>query len=107
MPDFFYSCADCPEHTYTFDMRPGMGLRQTEHCDLNNKNFTKSWPLKNRPCKDVLLCADHECPECGKTMSLYYSRKAAYFACEEHGMLQEDGSVKPIAQETSSEAKQP
>ena len=48
MPEFFYSCADCPEHTYTYDKRKMGGIRMIDHCEEHNKNFTNSWPIDRK-----------------------------------------------------------
>jgi predicted RNA-binding Zn-ribbon protein involved in translation (DUF1610 family) len=93
MPDYFYSCSDCPEHTYTYDRRLGVGLKMIDHCEEYDRNFTKSWPMRNTPCRAMLEKAEHQCPVCGETMALYYSRKGSYFKCKQHGILQENGTV--------------
>lgn len=90
MPDFSFSCHDCADHTIAVNWRTG---EVVDHCELHDRHFSKSFPMRDTPCKASLEIADHQCPECGETMTLYYSRKEAYFKCEEHGVLQADGSV--------------
>lgn len=97
MSDFFYSCSDCPEHTKTVKMDNKDGPHPLlDYCEEKGRFFSKSFPMRNTPCKAILEKAEHECPVCGEVMDLYYSRKDVYFECPNHGILQEDGTVIPV-----------
>lgn len=106
MPDFFFSCSDCPEHSKDIKMdNKDVFHPLFDYCEHHARFFSKSWPMRNTPCRDILEQADHSCPECGETMALYWSRKESYFKCEKHGVLQEDGTVKPLVESQKSESK--
>jgi hypothetical protein len=85
MPDYFYSCVDCPEHSFHQDERGG-GLEPKDHCDHYGKNFTKSWPMRNTPCLPMLEIAEMLCPICGEVMDLYVKgKKFDHWGCKVHG----------------------
>ena len=83
MPEYFYSCVDCPEHRYKVNMRTG---DIKDHCDHFDRNFTKSFPMRDTPCIAMLEIAEHECPVCGEVMNLVMRGKVFdHFVCKVHG----------------------
>jgi predicted RNA-binding Zn-ribbon protein involved in translation (DUF1610 family) len=83
-------------------MNPKNAGEEGEYCEYHQRFFSKSFPMRNTPCKAMLEQADHQCPECGETMTLYWSRKHSYFKCEKHGILQGDGTVQFIVTKEGS-----
>jgi len=80
--DYFYGCADCPEHSYKLNMNTG---DIQDHCDLKGRNFTKSFPMRDTPCREMFEIAEYECPICGEVMDLAWSHKTPLFICKVHG----------------------
>jgi hypothetical protein len=92
MPEYFYSCSDCPEHNIALNWNTGDIV---DHCDHYDRNFTKSWPMRDTPCRYQLEIADIPCPICGETMDLYWSRKGSHFGCKVHGEPKESRESAP------------
>lgn len=105
MPDFFYSCHDCPEHGWNVRTNPKNRGEEGEYCEHHNRFFSNSFPMRDTPCKAMLEIAEHQCPECSETMLLVWSRKSHHFECPKHGVLQADGTVVPVP--IKSESKSP
>lgn len=86
MPEVFYSCVDCPE--YTIKIKEGIryGGEVGNYCELKERFFNKSFPMRDTPCLAILEQAEYECPICGDVMAIVVSgTRFCHFECKTHG----------------------
>ena len=83
--DFFFGCVDCPEHSYKANMNTG---DVQDHCDHFDRNFSKSFPMRDTPCLAMLEIAELPCPVCGEVLALVLrGKKFDHYECKVHGEL--------------------
>lgn len=95
MSDYFYSCADCPEHSVNVKTSLRCEGDVGDYCDLKGRFFSKSWPMRDTPCLAVLEQAEIPCPICDEIMDLYLKgRKFDHFGCKVHGEQTPNGCAQ-------------
>jgi hypothetical protein len=98
----FNSCRDCSEFTIALNENTKAIV---DHCEQHNRHFSKSFPIRDRPCCDILECQEIDCPVCGEIATLIYGRKEYYYECSKHGRLSNDYQ-SVVSSSTKKEAKE-